>query len=296
VRKLSLGTAQGFARAWGITLAIIAAGLLWLTFRPHAEVLSSRDLTLQACLLIGVASFICEYFDSSLGMGYGTTLTPVLMLLGMAPTDIVPAVLMSQMCAGLAAGLAHHTVGNVRFERGSRALKVMWVLAACSVVGTVAAVLVAVNLPAQALKLWIGLLILVIGIVMIIHRKTELRFSWRRIVGLGLVAAFNKGLSGGGYGPIVTGGQVMAGVSEKSAVAITSLAEGLTCLVGLLTVFLTTGFHAWTLALSLCVGALISVPMSALTVKIMPPAALRGFIGYVTLYLGALTLIKLLVL
>jgi len=40
------------------------------------------------------------------------------------------------------------------------------------------------------------------------------------------------GLSGGGYGPLVTSGQVIFGVPAKSAVAITSLAEGITCLAG----------------------------------------------------------------
>jgi len=285
----------GFTRIWGLALGLIAVGLVWLTFSPGAPRMEAGSITLGTAALLALASFLCEYFDASLGMGYGTTLTPVLMLVGLSPVDIVPAVLLSQMCAGLTAGFAHHHVGNVQFVRGSRALNVMLVLAACSVVGTVGAVLVAVNIGEKALKLWIGLLILAIGIAMFIHRRTELRFSWRRITALGLVAAFNKGLSGGGYGPIVTGGQVMAGVDGKNAVAITSLAEGITCAVGLVAVFFARGYTAWPLAIALCTGALLSVPVSALTVKIMPPQILRGFIGYVTLYLGALTIVKLVV-
>lgn len=281
------------SKIWGVGLSLIAVGLLWLTFHPSGPRVEAESLTLGVAVLLGVASLCCEYFDASLGMGYGTTLTPVLMLVGLSPTDIVPAVLMSQMCAGIMAGFAHHHVGNVRFERGSRALHVMLLLAACSIVGTVSAVVVAVNIPERALKLWIGILILLIGAVMVVHRRTELRFSWRRITLLGLLAAFNKGLSGGGYGPIVTGGQVVAGVEGKQAVAITSLAEGLTCAVGLATVFVVEGYTAWPLAIALCVGALLSVPISAITVKRMPSGVLRGFIGYATIYLGLLTIVKL---
>jgi uncharacterized membrane protein YfcA len=47
------------------------------------------------------------------------------------------------------------------------------------------------------------------------------------------VAAFNKGLSGGGYGPLVTAGQVVSGLPPKHAVAISSVAESFTCVVGL---------------------------------------------------------------
>jgi uncharacterized membrane protein YfcA len=47
-------------------------------------------------LLILPLAFICEFMDSSLGMGYGTTLTPLLLLMGFEPLQVVPAVLMSE--------------------------------------------------------------------------------------------------------------------------------------------------------------------------------------------------------
>jgi len=83
-----------------------------------------------------------------------------------------------------------------------------------------------------------------------------------------LMAAFNKGISGGGYGPVVTSGQIMSGVKSKKATGITSLAEGLTCLVGVITYLIFTN-HAieWELAPSLVLGAVLSVPFAAYTVK-----------------------------
>ena len=36
----------------------------------------------MVALFIVTAAFLCEYVDSTLGMGYGTTLTPLLLILG----------------------------------------------------------------------------------------------------------------------------------------------------------------------------------------------------------------------
>ncbi len=74
-------------------------------------------------------------------------------------------------------------------------------------------------------------------------------FSWKRLIAIGLISSFNKGISGGGYGPLVTGGQVLSGREARSAVGSTSFAEGLVCLVGLLTYIATKGNLYWNLAI-----------------------------------------------
>ncbi len=45
-------------------------------------------------------SFVAEHVDSSTGMGYGTTLRPMLLLLGFGPQQIVPAVLLQELISG----------------------------------------------------------------------------------------------------------------------------------------------------------------------------------------------------
>lgn len=282
---------------WLIALYGMGAVLLYLTFGVHAQLgesyLLQFDPGVAFCLF--AAALICEYFDSSLGMGYGTTLTPLLMILGFAPLHIVPAVMFSQMVAGLAAGAAHHVVGNVSFRAGSRDLHVMLALIACSLLGGYAAVSFVSNVPEYYVKLWIGVLILGVGLFILATRqRPPARFSWRRMMALGLLASFNKGSSGGGYGPLVMGGQILAGVDGRRAVGITALGEALTCLLYLLINSARNGLPVWHLALPLCAGALLSVPLAAYTVKLMPPQMLRGSISYVTIFLGCLTLVKVL--
>ncbi len=238
----------------------------------------------------------CEYVDSTLGMGYGTTLTPILLLMGYEPIQIVPSVLLSEFLTGILAGILHHEFGNVNFKPGSPALKVALVLAACSIVGTVAAVFIAVNIPGWMLKTYIGVLVLAMGIAILVTMNRTFAFSWKKLIGLGLLASVNKGLSGGGYGPLVTSGQVLSGVDGKGAIGITSLAEGLVCIVGVVAYVLTgNGAIDWGLAPSLIIGAVLSVPLAAFTVKKMPTRKLRWAIGISVTVLGLFTLGKLVV-
>ena len=110
---------------------------------------------------------------------------------------------------------------------------------------------------------------------------------------LGLIASFNKGMSGGGYGPVVTSGQLLSGVESKNSIGITSLAEGITCFFGLIS-YIALGFAMidWKLALCIISGAVVSVPLSARSVKVIDPGKLKFFISSVTIVLGLLTLIK----
>jgi len=138
-------------------------------------------------------------------------------------------------------------------------------------------------------------LILVIGIIIIVTLNRQYDFSWKKITFLGLIASFNKGISGGGYGPVVTGGQLLAGLDGKNAVGITSLAEGLTCLVGVLMYYFTDVKADWTLAPYLIIGGVLSVPLSVRTVRKMKTKVLKEIIGFVTIILGLVVIIKLII-
>jgi uncharacterized membrane protein YfcA len=282
---------------WFLALFVMGGVLLYLTFSDQSGIAASYKTHFRIELALGLvlAAFICEYFDSSLGMGYGTTLTPLLIILGFTIADIVPAVMFSQMIGGFAAGAAHHTLGNVSFDRKSHDTHVMLALASCSFVGGSLAVAFTSHVPEQYLRLWVGCLILGIGVFMLATRKRRpAPFSWPRMMGLGLLASFNKGSSGGGYGPLVMGGQILAGVNPSRAVGISVLGEAITCVIYLGISSVAKGLPMWRLALPLCAGALLSVPLAAYTVKLMPPKILRGAIAYVTLFLGALALVKVL--
>jgi uncharacterized membrane protein YfcA len=249
---------------------------------------------LKFSALIIMFAFLCEYVDSSLGMGYGTTLSPLLLIMGYSPLQVVPAILLSELVSGLSAAFFHHKFKNTNFKIGTEDLKIALVMAGCSIFGALAAVFIALKLPTFFLKLYIGFLVFSMGLLILVSLNRKFKFSWRKIISLGLLAAFNKGISGGGYGPIVTSGQIVSGVKSKKAIGITSLAEGLTCLVGVITYLLFTNHTIeWGLAPSLVLGAVLSVPFAAYTVKKFKGKHLKLIVGIATLILGLVTLGKL---
>lgn len=246
---------------------------------------------------IAVIAFFAEYVDSSLGMGYGTILTPLLLLMGFNPLEVVPAVLLSEFVTGILAGFTHHRAGNVDFKPNISGcpihLKIALLLGVCSVAGTISAVFLSIKLPKAYLTMAIGCIIFIVGIVILATLNKNYRFSWRKIMILGLTASFNKGLSGGGYGPLITGGQLLSGVEAKSTIGITSLAEGLTCMVGFITYLIAVPHLDLKIAPYNITGAILAVPLAAISVKRINENKMRLVIGVLTAILGILCIIKL---
>ncbi|MGB2855341.1 MAG: sulfite exporter TauE/SafE family protein [Dehalococcoidia bacterium] len=267
------------------------------------------EITLALFAGIAFLSLSCEYMDASLGMGYGTTLTPLLLIIGFAPLEVVPAVLLGQLVGGLVGGLTHHRLGNINLDfrrdetvrkrlRGlgylprSTDSKVIFILIVCGIIGALVGVFSAVAIPKVALKTYIGAMVLVIGIIIIARRRREGAISWRGLIGVGLVSSFNKGISGGGYGPLVTGGQIISGGEVRSSVGNTTLAEAIVCIAGFLGYVLVTGDIFWTLAAATSIGSVVAAPFAAMTVKAVNSQKLKFFIGLVTIILGIVTLFE----
>ncbi len=236
--------------------------------------------------------FICELMDSSLGMGYGTTLTPVLLAFGYEPLELVPTILLSEFLSGFASSYFHHDTGNVDFTRQSRDFRVAILLALGSVVGVAIGVNIAVHIPTYILKLVIGLIITTAGIsIWVLHSRVFIFKTWKMFL-LASIASFNKALSGGGYGPLLTSGQLLSGINGKASVGITSFAEGFTCMVGVI-LFLGKG-QKFTpeLLIPVLAGALLSVPISTEFVKHINELKLKKIIAVLTTILGLFTITK----
>ena len=243
-------------------------------------------------LPVVILAFLLEVVDSSIGMGYGTILTPVLLIIGFDPLQVVPAVLVSQLAGDFLAAFFHHEFKNVDFSIGSKHFKVAVMLSLLGLIGSIIAVVIAVNLPKPLINLYIGTLFAVTGLIVLATKNKNFGFSWTRILCLGSLAAFNKGISGGGYGPIVTTGQILAGVKARSAIGIISLAEGVTCVVAVLMYVLIGRNIDWLLSILLSIGVVLSAPLAAYIVRKIESRRLKLIIGISTLLLGLSTILR----
>ncbi len=308
-----------------------------------------------AIVIIIVLAFLCEFMDASLGMGYGTTLTPVLLFFVDDIAMIVPAVLLSEFITGLVSATFHIIFKNVKLgqkdkvnnslgelspniidtqtasaisipisnnlkitENGNgftesignltRDTKIVMILAFFGILGAICSSVISVICHSNEVfnfgaKIYIGLMVIAMGIVIIVLRNKVQKFSYKKIVSLGVLAGFNKGLSGGGYGPITVSGQILAGREGKSAIASTSVSETLVCFVGVAAYIITNliimnrgdldiSWEYLEYAPYLIAGAVVSAPLAALTTKKVKAKWLKIAVGWGTIVLGVFSIIR----
>lgn len=252
---------------------------------------------LEQILLILFLAFICELIDSSLGMLYGTILSPLLIIMGYEPLIVVPSILLSQAVGSLVASWRHHRFKNIDIyeKKGEKKLsedsKVILLIAVSGIITTIFAAFIAISIPKQILKIYIGVLVLVMGIILLI--KTKYKFSWNKIFIVGLISAFNKSLSGGGFGPVVTTGQIISGRSAKKSIAATLFSETPICIAGFLTYVIFNGLHDWNLVLYTSIGAVLAAYVGPyITTKIRSEKILVLILGIIVTLLGIWTILQ----
>lgn len=306
-------------------------------------------------ILIIFLAFICEFTDSSIGMGYGTTLTPILLLLGFEAIQIVPAILISECITGIVSAIFHALFKNMTLGYNKKPLnekinvsqktlkpkpssdmqfsgggsttinvekttlkekikeltldtKVVLILTLFGIIGTLLASIITSIYSYNVLfkfivKIYIGIMVLAMGIIILALHKKQIKFSFKRIISIGAIAGFNKGISGGGYGPLTVSGQILSGREGKNAIASTSLSEGIICFVGASAFIITSVIKSSLgdgpitvgelgLAPFLILGAVVSAPLAAFTTKAVDNKWLKLIVGIATIILGTFTLIR----
>ncbi|MBN1330171.1 MAG: sulfite exporter TauE/SafE family protein [Candidatus Heimdallarchaeota archaeon] len=303
-------------------------------------------------ILVGFLALICEFMDSSLGMGYGTTLTPILLFMGFEAYQIVPAVLVSEFFTGLISAGFHALFKNMSLGRTKTITKdlpltqsrvstdpnveliastssgisvtekqtfmdklksftidskIVFVLTIFGIIGTIASAIISVVFGFNSVfkfgvKIYIGVMVFFMGVLILAFRKKNMKFSFKRVTAIGALAGFNKGISGGGYGPLTVSGQILSGREGKNAIASTSLSEGIICFVGVLTYIITNlitshssgrplDIGSFGLAPYLIIGGILSTPFAALTTKSIENRWLKLSVGAMTVIMGLFSLL-----
>jgi uncharacterized membrane protein YfcA len=239
-------------------------------------------------------AFLTALIDIVFGMGFGLTMTPILFLMGYPPHEIVPALLFSSLIGNLFSPIFHHKFKNVDLSLCSKHFNMSMAIGILGVIGSFIGASVSIGISDFFLGLYIGLLIVTLGLFLLLNKKLNASFSWRKLVFLGLFGSFNKGISGSGFGPIVTTGMIIMNINEKVAVSIQTFSELFVSIAGFLTFLLVGSQISWNLLLPLSIGVAFSTPLAALVVHKFESKKLRTGIALATVVLGMLTLLGLL--
>lgn len=337
-------------------------------------------------IVIIVLAFLIELMDASFGIGFGTTFTPILLIIGFTVYTIVPSILTAELIAGIVAMIFHALLKNVRLgqkrvfrrrrrRRKSKAYslpngeivkassdskpdeseseedieeefiieddneieigefdeikevklkngsfvekirnlttdsKIILVLAGVGILTSIVAVIISVVYVENiyfnlGVKIYIGIMVFSMGVLTLALRNNKIKFSMKRIIALGAISGFNKGLSGGGYRPVTVAGQMLTGREGKRALASSIFSKTAVSFVGVLAFIIThlfvnrsTGesisWDFFELAPYLIIGKTLGAPLGALIVKKIDSKWLKVLVGCGTIVLGILSLVRI---
>jgi len=148
--------------------------------------------------------------------------------------------------------------------------------------------------------MYVAILVLFMGIFALVRiavkNLNRNKRNVRLIIILSTVAGFNKGIGGGGYGPVIMMGQLFSGIYEKSATAIVSLAESIVSFMGIITfIFISSiGVEIDLILLpSIFTGGFIASILAPYLTRVLPNKIWRYLIPVYAIGIGTYLILQL---
>jgi hypothetical protein len=225
-------------------------------------------------LLLVVVGFLAQMVDGALGMAYGVISNSLLLALGVPPAAASASVHAAEIVTTGVSGLSHHAFGNV-----DRAL--LKRLAIPGVVGAALGAYALVSAPGDAIKPFIALYLLSMGLLILwkTFNGARERRSVRHVSLLGLTGGFCDAIGGGGWGPVVTSTLVARGHDPRTSIGSVNLAEWFVTVSASVVFVLTIGLSNWPTIVALILGGVVAAPFGALATRVMPTRMLMALVG-----------------
>lgn len=259
---------------------------------------------------------LAQMIDGALGMGFGVFSSSIMIATGVAPAVAVATVNTAKIFTGLASGLSHWSLGNVRRD---------WLLplAVAGVIGGFLGSYLLTSVQPGTAKPWISLLLLVMGLLIVwraLRRPAACarhgwdkqcnncpkgKFQWLaeqaknnstgKLGVIGFVAAFVNGVSGA-YGPIATSGVLLVEKGQpRHAIGTVNLAEVFVATTVAGTILARQGLGQFPIGLvaALAAGGVMAAPLAAYLCRRLPAKGLAFMTGSLLIGLNfrALTLV-----
>ncbi len=246
---------------------------------------------------LAIIGFLVSYLANITGAGYGTLLSPLLILLGFDIKAIVPSIVTSQLTANILLSILHYKQGNTDLSRNGGDLGLVTPLAIASAVGALISVSLLISIPGRIAEYYLGLMVAVLGIIILKTRNTnhsssnQSNFSGKLAI-LSMIASINKGVTGGGLSPVLSAGQVLMGIDPRKAVSLTPLAV-LSSEIVMVASYIYTGLFTSSIdiLIPLTIGELLAVPLIPYRVKKSSNNFIRTIMATTLITLGVAVLI-----
>lgn len=245
-------------------------------------------------LKLFVFAFIAQLIDGGIGMGYGVSLTSLLLTVGYGSTIASALVHLSEIFTTLFSGASHYYFGN--FDR-----RIFIFLTVSGVIGgIVGAVCSILFQDATFIKPIVSIILLCLGILIIykyISKKNiliEEYISPRKmhLIPLGFIAAFIDAIGGGGWGPISTPVLVINNVDPKKVIGSVNFAEFFVTLAISISFLIALPVIEWKIVAIMVAGGLIAAPLAALITNRLPHKTIGISVGIIIIILSIRTILR----
>lgn len=234
-------------------------------------------------ILIG---FFAQLVDGSLGMGYKSTSTAVLLSTGVPPVAASASVHTAGIFTSAVGGVAHWKMGNFNRE-------LFLALVIPGMIGAVIGVSVLTSIPTGIIKPAVAIYQLLLGLLLLSRAiwGSGLDLSFVRKEMVGLVGGFFDAVGGGGWGAIVNGTMIAKGTRKpRRVIGSANIAEWFVTVVQVAVFLLMFHDFQWTPVLGLIIGGVPAAPIAALITRRLPVQKLMGAVGLLMVILSARTL------
>lgn len=268
--------------------------IIWIAcvFMVSAYVFITNNYTFEyEFLFVTALSFLFEFINGATGMGFGTLSAQAFIWMNFSPSLTVQNILISELITGFVASYFHSGDKNINFFTPRNRLATLIITFGC-VLGVFIGVPTAMKMQKDVLIASTGVVTIICGLIILFMLNVIRRYSHSKMMALSTIAAFNKSLTGGGFGALLTSGQIIGGLEGKSAAAITSFAKGITGGIGIV-VYLANGSQVeLKYLLAILVGSFLAVPFATGFIKKFDERQVKKIIAIVTLIMGTITLLK----
>jgi uncharacterized membrane protein YfcA len=227
---------------------------LWIDWRKSIMFDGFNWTTFLLYLLIG---FFAQIIDGSLGMAYGVSANSFLLSTGVSPAAASASVHIAEVFTTLASGISHIRFKNVDW-------KIIKSLIIPGVIGGIVGAYILVNFPADVIKPFITLYLLIMGIRIFIkafNHKPGIEFKKLHYAILGLLGGFFDAAGGGGWGPIVTSTLISNHETPRKVIGSVNIAEFFVTFVEAVTFIAMIVMALWSIVQGLIIGGVIAAPL-----------------------------------
>ena len=241
-------------------------------------------------LLMLFTGFIAQMIDGSMGLGYGTISTTILLAIGVPPAIVSSRVHSARVFSSGVSGYSHNRYGNINKKLFRT---IVWPGVIGAIIGAALAVFAQkynlswVRIPLSIYTTYLGYYIIQKAFKKRQHEAKVKRAGW-----LAAVGGFMDAFAGGGWGALVTSTLISKRKSPRYVVGSVCLAEFFVVFASAVTFFILLKHLPILEVLGLILGGVIAGPIAAKLVGKIPIKTMYLLVGLVVVLTSLFTLYK----